>query len=87
METVGEDTAVEQRNSNRKHTREVAGEDIAVEAIVERKGGASVIADLDSMNTKLEGIAEEVRKDIEVIKDLMYSITILLTKQERLIGV
>ena len=54
---------------------------------MERKGGALVITDLDLMNTKLEGIAEEVKEDTEVIKDLMYSIRILLTKQERLIDV
>ena len=87
MDTVGKDLAVEQRSSNRKHTREVAGEDIAVEAAVERKGGTLVITDLDSMNTKLEGIAEEVKEDIEVIKDLMYSMRILLTKQGRLVDV
>ena len=87
IKTVREDMAVEQRSSNRKHTREVAGEDIAVEVMVERKGGVSVITDLDSMNTELVGIAGEVKEGIEVIKDLMYSIRILLTKQERLVDV
>ena len=88
METVGEDIAVEQRSSNRKHTREVAGEDIAVEAVVERKGGASVVTYQDSTNTEqLEGIAEEVKEVKEVIKDVMYNIRILLTKQKRLVDV
>ena len=44
-----------------------------------------MITDPDSMNRKLEGIVEEVKD--EVIKDLMYSIRILLTKQERLVDV
>ena len=80
MKTVGEDIAVEQRSSNRKHTREVAEEDITVGELVGRKSGALVITDLDSTNTKLERITEEVKEDIEVIKDLMCSIRILLTK-------
>ena len=87
METVRENIAVGQRSSNRKHTREVAGEDIAVEAMVERKGGDSMITDLHSTNTELEGIAEQVKEVTEVIKDLMCSIRILLTKHERLVDV
>ena len=51
------------------------------------KGGALVITNLDSMNTKLEGITEEVKEDIEVIKDLMCSTKILQTKQESLVDV
>ena len=46
-----------------------------------------MITDADSTNTELEGIAEEVREVIEVTKHLMYSIRILLTKQERLVDV
>ena len=38
METVGEDIAVAQRSSNRKHTKKVAVEDMAVGAVVEQKG-------------------------------------------------
>ena len=41
-----------------------------------------MITDLQSTNTKLKGITGEVNEDIEVIKDLMCSIRILLTTEK-----